>query len=219
MLFPPSPLLLQLPRNAASYVQLVYFNPGDSVDAYLTVPFPLVSPSAPLVGMQLAQLNGTFAVIVYRNPNSNYQLSASLLSVTGTTSVTVWPAVMISPGSPQFYGLNVSIAAVAADRVVVSYQDAFNNAYIVDAGIFGTSVVLGRSQLVYRGTNYTSNFTSVCAIGTTSVTVAVVSQPGFTYNAKAANFFVGTPYGEWLPERAFCGCGRDNTCVCVCVCT
>ena len=76
-------------------------------------------------------------------------------------------------------------------------------------------VCVCRPQLVYRGTNYTSNFTTVTALSSTSV--AVLSQSSFTTVAKASNFFLGTVYGS-LPPSCVCVCGVASLCVCVCVC-
>ena len=62
--------------------------------------------------------------------------------------------------------------------------------------------VVARAQLVFRGTNTTSNHTYVSAL--TANTVSIVSQSSFTATVKGTNFFVGTIYGGVV-------------CVCVCV--
>ena len=51
-----------------------------------------------------------------------------------------------------------------------------------------------RAQLVYRGTNTSANFTTVCAL--TSTTALVVTQSAFTATARAAQFFLTTFYGS-----------------------
>ena len=134
----------QLPRNRNAYVTLLYFNPGDAVDVLTSVQFPILPSATPLVNLQLARLNATLGVVLYRNPTSNYALSASLVSVTGTTALTIWPATVVNPGTAQTFGLSVSMAALAVDRLVFVYNDGYNNGYIQDAGVFGTSVVVGR---------------------------------------------------------------------------
>ena len=120
----------------------LYFNPGDNANVFTTVAYPIVTPSSPLQFMQLARLNATFGVIVYRNPNVNWQVQTALID-TSSGQIAVLPMTVVSPGSIVPYGLSVGVTAVAADRLVYAYNDGFSQAYVQDAGVYGSSIVLG----------------------------------------------------------------------------
>jgi hypothetical protein len=94
--------------------------------------------------MQLIRLNSTFAVLAYRNPYVNYQLYAALVDVSMSAGLTILPAMVLSPGSAKSFGLGVSLTAVSQDRLVFTYNDAYSQAWVMDAGVFGPSVVSGR---------------------------------------------------------------------------
>ena len=134
---------MQLPRDGNAYIRRLYFNTNDNVNIYTTASIPLVAPSAPLQYLQLARLNSTFGVIVYRNPNDNWKVWTSVIDTSGSQLV-VWPATMVNPGTGKGFGFGVSVAAVAPDRLVFSYNDANSQAFVQDASVCGTSVVLGR---------------------------------------------------------------------------
>ena len=120
------------------------------MNIFTTVSFPIVTPGSPLQFLDLARLNSTFGVIMYRDPNSNWKISAALVDTTGASgsAILVLPAVVLHPGTGRLFGLGIGIDATAADRITFSYNDAYNQAYVQDAGVYGPSIVLGRFVLV-----------------------------------------------------------------------
>jgi hypothetical protein len=134
----------QLPRDNNAYLRRLTFNVGDNNNIFVSVSYPLTSPSAPLQFMELVRLNNTFAVIVYRNPNLNYQLFTGLIDVSSAVTVALLPATSLSPGTAKSFGLLPSVAVVTSDRLVYLYTDASGQAYVMDAGVFGPTIVAGR---------------------------------------------------------------------------
>ncbi len=62
--------------------------------------------------------------------------------------VTIGPLTSISSGTVFTTGLSVGVAVVSADRFVLAYQDSNGYPVVVDAGVFGTSIVTGRLAVV-----------------------------------------------------------------------
>jgi hypothetical protein len=133
----------QLPRDQQAYVNRLFFNPGDNTNVFASVAYPLVTPASPLQFMQLARLNSTMGVIVYRNPNKDWMISSALIDVTNPLQLIIYPTTVLSAGSPLAFGLSLSVTATSASRLVYAYNDGFNQPYVQDAGVYGSSIVLG----------------------------------------------------------------------------
>lgn len=67
----------------------------------------------------------------------------SLIDTSGST-VVVWPPTQASSGTTKTFGLHLDLATVAPDRLAVTYNDGYGHAYVQDAGVFGSNIVLGR---------------------------------------------------------------------------
>lgn len=105
--------------------------------------------------------NGNF-VIVYRNDNSPYEVSAKVYGPTGSVITTV--TIAASSTSTGMYN-SVKVAALASGKFVVSYYDSSNSAIcaIVSASYAVTSTV-AISNVDYAS----STTTNKCALGSMS---------------------------------------------------
>lgn len=135
-----------MPRDQNAYIRKLYFNTGDNVNILVTVSYPIATSTLPLVNLKLARLNSTFGVVMYRNPNNNFQLSAALVDTSGASgsAIVIWPATSLSSGTGKSFGLFVNVDTVRSDRMVFVYNDGYNQAYVQDAGVYGSTIVLGR---------------------------------------------------------------------------
>ena len=184
---------VQLPRDQQGYLRKLYFNAGDNVNIFNSVSVPMVNPNSPLQYLQLTRLNSTFAVVLYRDPNANRQIYAALVDNSGFLPVML-PPVLINTGTQNLAGLGVGIASVQPDRLAILFTDANQIPYVQDCGVSGSSLVLGRSQQIFRGTSLTA--TALAITATSGNTVMMVTQQNWTStNLRGANMFIGTFYG------------------------
>lgn len=78
------------------------------------------------------------------------QTYASVIDASGINPV-VLPPIAIGSGSTNTYGLNVYSAVVQTDRLAVVYNDAYGQPWTYDVGVSSGSIILGRTQMIFRG--------------------------------------------------------------------
>lgn len=182
----------RIPRDGISYIRVARFPVGDLVNI-ASQSSVRISGNTPFEAMRLARVNDTRALLIMRNPNDNRKVLASVADVVSDTTVSMGPLAVVHPGTQRTVGTAVSIASVNTERFVVYYHDAVSVPYIVDGAVYGTSIVLGSPQLVFRYTNTTATGGFVTAL--LNNLVSVVCQATFVSVARGANGFRGTVFG------------------------
>lgn len=185
-------LTYRIPRDGISYIRVAKFPVGDLVNI-ASQSSVRISGNTPFDSMRLARVNDTRALLVMRNPNDNRKVLVAVADVVSDTTVSMGPLSVVHPGTQRTVGLGVSVAAVSTERFALYYHDAVSVPYIVDGAVYGSSIVLGSPQLVFRYTNTTATGGFVAALQNN--TLSVVAQATFVSTTRGANGFRATIFG------------------------
>ena len=128
--------------------------------------------------------------MAYRDASDGFKVYSAVADITKAPLLEMHPAVLVDSGTESM-NLAISAVAVAATRVGYAFVDASAQALFVDAGLFGTSIVVGRPQSVSDG----SEARNVAAAAIDGPNVIVVSQIDFTGSAQGATVRRATMFG------------------------
>jgi len=186
-------LAYRIPRDMTTMVRLVTFASTDSVSLVAQPSVQLIT-GAVLTYMRVARLNDTRAIIGARSILENDRVYGAVLDVTTNTSIlAVGPIAVISAGTSPNFSLPLGVTGAGPDRAVFTYYDYNGYPTVTDVGIYATSIVNGREQPLFRGTNATGASVGVIALNDTLV--IAITQPAFTGSARGANAFRCLLYG------------------------
>lgn len=161
-------------QEQSSRVQELFFDV--STNDFLTVrKYPAVdlaqSGPAEFTHTHVARLDDTRAVVVFRSPQEDNAVRAAVVDVS-TDQPNVGIFATVNSGMPNTDAnalLRVSVTCPAHNRVGFAFLDADMRPVFVDAGVYGSSIVVGRTQVLASTAN-TAGALGVAAVALDATT-------------------------------------------------